>query len=144
QEDGVRGWDTNLVKALRDGKDILVHAEGRKDPIHVDIDQMPKGTPARMSQEHLAQIAAWIDLCKRKDAGAVPPPGPVSVTPPPATPNGAAGDWKADDVDFAGVVALIEGLNPKGVAAAPHGKFWGKTRDEFVNFTFDAQTVDAK
>jgi hypothetical protein len=93
----------------------------------------------------------------RPPVGPTPPPPPVGPTPPPppppAPPSGptpagpgpgpapAAGDWKADDLDYEGVVKIL--TEPKRrVSGAPHGAFWKKSRDELCAYEFE--TTDGR
>src|SRR5204863_6281485 len=102
-------------------------------------------------------IPAWRNPLSPARPPAPPPtpPGPVPVpppmpAPPPAPPPGpaptpgpapAAGDWRADDVDYEGVVKIL--TEPKRrVSGAPHGAFWKKTRDELCGYEFE--TTDGK
>jgi hypothetical protein len=80
---------------------------------------VPSGTPA-------APPAA-----PRGPPAGAPPPLP----PPPGAEPGA--DWRADDVDFAGVVQLLKDLKRKATGS-PHGSFWNKPYADFVALEFEA------
>jgi hypothetical protein len=70
---------------------------------------------------------------------APPPPSPEapSAPSPPSPPVLAGGsDWREDDLDYAGVQALIAGLKKKA-SGSPHGTFWTKPYDAFLAYTFD-------
>ena len=82
-------------------------------------------------------------------AGPTPAVGPEAGAPPAAAPTGAnpagpapvagapAGDWRADDLDYAGLVQLLKDLK-RPTTGAPHGKFWTKPYAAFVAFEFEA------
>ena len=154
---GITGAETNLVKALRDGRDILVDVPGEPVPRRVDIKRMPKDAKP-VSQADLGRIIAWIDHGMVEKA----PPG-VPYTAPPAmggdttpamgetvpamgdgtTPAAGPGDWLPDDLDFAGLIALLKAGNPKA-SGSPHGPFWNLTYDKFMAYTFDIPSEGAK
>jgi hypothetical protein len=150
----VRPGDTNFIKALRDGKDVLVDVPGRAEPVSVDIARMPKDNPA-MNPNDIARIEAWIALGmpEKRPAPATSPEAPVgngggSVVPPvvppvtpPVSPNGTppanGGEPAAGGtIKYADVQAIIKGLAPKW-RGSPHGNFWEKPYAEFVDLEFE-------
>jgi hypothetical protein len=58
-------------------------------------------------------------------------------------PGSASGDWRADDVDHAGVVAFMNSLATKA-SGSPHGVFWRKPYAEFVEFKFTLNTGEGE
>jgi hypothetical protein len=82
-----------------------------------------------------------------------PPPPPSSAPPAPAAgstaptpgpaPAAGGGDWKPDDLDYAGVQAIFRALKAKS-SGAPHGKFWEKSHAEFVAMEFDMTSEEGK
>ncbi len=160
---GISGSETNLVKGLRDGKDILVTLPGGGTR-RANIPRMPKSAKP-LSPVDLARIISWIDHGMPEgpgsDARGTPAgmsggaagPGPVGPgmggAPVDATPGMAGGDttpsagWRDDDVDFAGVVKILKDLNGK-VSGSPHGKFWELPYAQFVAFEFEGNTEPGK
>jgi mono/diheme cytochrome c family protein len=125
---GVPAGETNLIKALRDGNDILVE-QPDKPPQLVKIDRMPKGTPP-LSAYDISRIEGWISLGMPEFVGqgttTNPPPNPPAM-------DGTTPAAGADD--FASIQEMIRGWSPKA-AGSPHGKFWEKPYAEFVDFAF--------
>ncbi len=165
---GISGSETNLVKGLRDGKDVLVTLPGGGTR-RVNIPRMPKNAKP-LSPVDLARIISWIDHGMQekipKDAGARVGPGagkttdPVDagMTTPPTVPEagmgdpvagmggdgpGATGAWRDDDVDFAGAMKLLKDLNGK-VSGSPHGKFWELPYAQFIAYEFESNTEPGK
>jgi len=158
---GISGSETNLVKGLRDGKDVLVSLPGGGTK-RVNIPRMPKNTKP-LSPVDLARIISWIDHGMQetlpKDTG--PRVGPLAgmetvpvepgMTSTPTLPEpgmdgggpATAGTWRDDDVDFAGAMKLLKDLNGK-VSGSPHGKFWDLPYAQFVAFEFESNTEPGK
>ena len=169
---GITGSDTNFVRALRDGKDIQITVDGVPRGT-VNIPRMPK-SGKHLSANDMGRIISWLDTGMKekleKPIGAEPRPpvaGMNGVAPPamadvsagmdaagmdpamaPAGMDGtapAAGDWKADDVDYAGVVAILKNWGGK-TSGAPHTRFWldaaDSTKDapydQFIAYSFPA------
>ena len=67
------------------------------------------------------------------------------AAPPPVVP---AGDWRADDLDYAGMLAIIKGWAGKA-SGAPHKRFWldatDPTKDapyeQFMAYEFESPTA---
>ena len=86
---------SNLIKALKDGKGIVVDNPDGTTTVKDDLGRMPKGGPY-VSDEDIAKIAAWIDAGCPENAGevgeipaaAAPAPGqPAQPAPPAAVPG---------------------------------------------------------
>lgn len=139
---GIRGADTNLVKALRDGRDVIVDVPG-KPSIRVDIERMPKNA-SRMSPVDIGRLIHWLDHGHPESApksrtsaaatGAGPGPGPG---PDPAAGTAAGTGW-----GFAEVVSFLEKLQPKA-GAAPHKEFWKLPYAQFLAFEFPIHAENA-
>ncbi|MCC7138056.1 MAG: hypothetical protein IT460_06455 [Planctomycetes bacterium] len=147
---GVTGAETNLVKALRDGRELFAEVAGQP-PVRVDIERMPKGA-APLASADIGRIISWLDHGhpeggKPRDAGGTPPavpPGPGPATPPgPANPPGPPTAPAAGDLGFDDVVAILSGLNPKA-SSAPHGEFWKLPYEKFVALEFPIFSESAK
>ncbi|MHC5012335.1 MAG: hypothetical protein ACYTG6_15560, partial [Planctomycetota bacterium] len=111
--------DSNLVKALRDGRGIVVDLEGGGTVIK-DIARMPKGADP-MPEDRILAIAQWIDAGAPEFAGGeAPPPTP---------------DLPKSPVGYEQVQALIRMLG-KSASSAPHENFWELPYEEFVNLRF--------
>ncbi len=140
---GITGSDTNLVRALRDGKEIAITVGG-KFAKSVDIPRMPKGGK-HLSANDMGRIVSWLDTGMKehidKAIGTVPPAAMDSTPPPPAMDAAPAGmngqpaaglEWTADDIDYAGMIAIFKGIAKKA-SGSPHGVFWlnkdDKTKD---------------
>jgi mono/diheme cytochrome c family protein len=163
------GAESNLVKALRSGDDVVVDVPGAANPVRVNIPRQPPGG-RYMAYDDIARIKDWIDRGAPKEAPAAPPPAPPpsdgsssgvdpgSALPspgdgsglpsepgvsPPGDPSTSASDWGPDDVDYAGVQELFRKLKPKA-KSAPHRDFWEKPYAEFVAFEFAMRSEDVK
>lgn len=183
---GITGVDTNLVRALTDGKNIRVTVPGQ--PVRlVDIPRMPKGAKG-LSPNDLGRIISWLDAGMPKKlelepgapatprpprdpvvvingmngeapAPALPVPGPgmePAMEPAPGmepapTPGTPAADWREDDLDYAGLVAIFKATSKKA-SGSPHAVFWldpndkskDRAYDEFMKVEFNLQTRDGK
>lgn len=162
---GISGSETNLVKGLRDGKDVLVTLPGGGTR-RVNIPRMPKNAKP-LSPVDLARVISWIDHGMPRDAGkdtgptsagmAGTPAGPgmastptvpeAGMTTPEAGMGGdgasAAAGWRDDDLDFAGVAKLLKEMNGKA-SGSPHGKFWELPYAQFVAYEFEGNTEPGK
>jgi mono/diheme cytochrome c family protein len=124
---------TNLVKALQDGRDIVVEVEGSPEPVREDVERMPKGARPVSSQD-LARIVAWIRRGMPEKVAPTDGDGEPGATDGPRPPVDA-GDWREGDLDFAGVVKVLADLNQKA-SGSPHGRFWTKSYADFLAFEF--------
>ncbi|MBL9085712.1 MAG: hypothetical protein JNM10_01085 [Planctomycetia bacterium] len=136
---GITGAETNLIKALRDGRDVIVDVPG-KPSMRVDIQRMPKNA-GKMSPVDVGRIVHWLDhghpevAPKAREATPTPPPTdnpPAMGSTPPVGPTAAGG---ASEWGYAEVVKFFEGLQPK-VGGAPHKEFWKLSYGDFLKFKF--------
>jgi ketosteroid isomerase-like protein/mono/diheme cytochrome c family protein len=167
---GITGSDTNFVRALRDGKDIQITVNGVPHGT-VNIPRMPKGG-RHLSANDMGRIISWLDTGMKekveKPIGADPRPPPAGMngTPPPAMADAgtgmeppamapeppamggaapAGGDWRADDIDYAGALAILKNWGGK-TSGAPHTRFWVDAADtskdapyaQFMGYSFPA------
>ena len=72
-----------------------------------------------------------------------PAPAPAPGPNPAPAPDGAASDWRDDDVDFAGVQKILADMKRK-TSGSPHGDFWKKDYDAFLKYEFTLLTVEGK
>jgi mono/diheme cytochrome c family protein len=115
---------SNLIRALKDGKGIVVDHPDGTTTIKDDLGRMPKGGPY-MPDDRIAKIAAWID------AGCPELPGGPGL----AAPAAPAGDRTPSPIGYADVQAILAGLG-KEARSAPHETFWQFSREQFVNLVF--------
>ena len=76
-------------------------------------------------------------------SAAVPAPAPAPSVAAPPTATVGASDWRANDLDFAGLQQLLTDMNRK-TSGSPHGDFWKKDYDAFLKYEFALQTVEGK
>jgi mono/diheme cytochrome c family protein/ketosteroid isomerase-like protein len=138
------GKNSNLVKALRDGKGITItKADGT--PGTKNVTRMPKNA-APMSDEDVAEIERWIDagapehagkpsaLARGAGAGGGGPPEDGTKPDEPAV---------VSDLGYADVQNLVQKLN-KGAKSSPHENFWELPYEKFVAFEFEDYADGAK
>ncbi len=155
-----RAKDSNLIKALKDGKGIVVNMPDGST-VRRNISRMPKGGAAVPAGD-LQRIAAWIDAGCPKEAGGTSPwpkPGgavkdepekadpkkdePKKADPKKEPPNAKDGPKappkqpaKTSKLGYAEVIKLFKKLRQKA-PNAPHSSFWRELSwKEFVEFEF--------
>lgn len=125
---------SNLIKLLKDGKDIVVEGENTLETRRVDRPRLPVTGPL-LEEKQVNTIARWINEgCPEvaPDPTGTTPTGTGTDTPPIRT----AGDWPVATVSFEQVVDILVGFN-KTAKGAIHGHFWEKPYQEFVDYVFD-------
>jgi mono/diheme cytochrome c family protein len=154
--------DSNIIKALTDGKNVEVRDETTGKVRRVDIPRMPKGGKP-MAAKGIATIAAWIDAgCPEFAPGAGgPKAAPKDTTPkgtaPPGGPGGSTtapggsgpGGTKpaAGTIGYAEVQQIFRAVH-RDPGDAPHERFWELPYKEFVDlvfpFSWDSPEVKVK
>jgi len=121
--------ESNLVKALRDGKGITV-TKPDGTVTRMNIQPMPKGS--KMPPELVEKIAAWIDAGCPQFAGKaqVETKGPVKDVVPRKSASAGSGaiGWKDVQAIFASL-----GRDP---GDAPHDRFWEQAYEDVVGQAF--------
>ncbi len=128
------GANSNLIRALRDGRGIVVDLPGGKTKT-INISRMPKGAKP-MPAEDIDAISKWIDAgCpEHASAGSVAPKdsGPGGVPKDPGTTRGPA---PGQPVGFADVIAAFKRLKGSPQDAG-HEAFWERGYADFVSLKF--------
>jgi len=119
--------ESNLIRALRDGKGITVkRSDGTITRMNIAV--MPKG--GRMPKEHVDKIAAWIDLgCPEfpLGKGAAPAKGPRKEE----EPGTSAVTPATGPIGYADVQRIFASLH-RDPGDAPHEDFWSLDYETFV------------
>ncbi|MDF1701717.1 MAG: c-type cytochrome, partial [Planctomycetota bacterium] len=126
--------ESNLIKALVDGKGIKVRLENGDIAVRT-IKRMPKGG-AGMPAEQIKIIADWIDAGCPQYASKAPADGgaPKDSAPKDGAPkDGAAAP--AGALGYADVQAIFKALG-RDAGDSPHERFWELPHAEFCDLAF--------